>query len=77
MFITLLSDSIARIHGLHAAAVFANSQSIKNSLQQMKYDMNKKRSSTKSSIAISKRRTSATTEQPAAPHDDENDSDEL
>ena len=77
MFITLPSDSIVRIHGLHAAAVFANSQSIKNSLQQIKHDMNKKGSSTKSSIAVSKRRTSATTEQPIAPHDDENDNDEL
>ena len=42
------------MHGQHVASVFANSQSVKNSLQQMKHDINKKRSSIKSTITFSK-----------------------
>ncbi len=69
---SLLSGFIARIHGLNAASVFANNQSINNSWQQMKHDINKKGSSTKSS----KRRASTTTEQLPALHDDENNEDD-
>ncbi len=67
---------IARNHGLNTSSVFASSQSIKNSLQQMKHDINKKASSTKSSISVPKRRTSTTTEQLPAPRDDEDDKDD-
>ena len=79
LIFNFLSDFIARLHGLHAAAVFPNSQSIKNSLQQMKHDINKRSSSTKSSTTASKQRTSTTTEISSAPRaadDDDYDDDD-
>ncbi|CAF4617646.1 unnamed protein product [Rotaria sp. Silwood1] len=75
----LLLTFIARIHQINVASVIADSQSIKNSLQQMKHDNNKKTSSTRSSITLSKREIS-TTVQPSLlsnkEHDDDDD-DEL
>ncbi|CAF1593017.1 unnamed protein product [Rotaria magnacalcarata] len=67
---------LAHIHGLHAAAVFADCHSIKNSLQQMKHDINKKGSSSYSSMAASKQRTSTTIEIPSILHDDDDDDDD-
>ncbi|CAF3771937.1 unnamed protein product, partial [Rotaria sp. Silwood1] len=72
----LLLTFIARIHQINVASVIADSQSIKNSLQQMKHDNNKKISSTRSSITLSKREIS-TTVQPSLlsnkEHDDDDD----
>ncbi|CAF1338589.1 unnamed protein product, partial [Rotaria magnacalcarata] len=72
----LLLGFIAHIHGLHAVAVFADSHSIKNSLQQMKHDINKKSSSSYSSVAASKQRTSTTIEAPSIFHEDDDDDDD-
>ncbi|CAF1265868.1 unnamed protein product [Rotaria sp. Silwood1] len=72
----LLLSFIARIHRMSVASVFADSQSIKNSLQQMKHDVNKKKSSSKSSITVSKRATSATVQPSSLLNNDEDDSDE-
>ncbi|CAM4976310.1 unnamed protein product [Rotaria socialis] len=72
----LLLGFIAHIHGLHAVAVFADSHSIKNSLQQMKHDINKKSSSSYSSVAASKQRTSTTIETPSIFHEDDDDDDD-
>ena len=69
----LLPGFIARIHGLNVAAVFANGPSIKNSLQQMKHDINKKGSSTYSSINPSKQKLSTTIEPLPVLSDDEDD----
>ncbi len=67
-----LLDYIAYIHGLHTAVVFANSQSVKNSLQQMKHNV-KKQESGQSSI----KRTSTTTEQVLDSHENLYEGDEL
>ncbi|CAF4394843.1 unnamed protein product [Rotaria sp. Silwood2] len=75
----LLLTFIARIHQINVASVISDSQSIKNSLQQMKHDNNKKNSSTRSSITLSKREIS-TTVQPSSlsnkEHDDDDDDDD-
>ncbi|CAF5032288.1 unnamed protein product, partial [Rotaria sp. Silwood1] len=71
----LILTFLARIHQLNVASVFADSQSIKNSLQQMKHDVNKKNSSTRSSITVSKRGTS-TTVQPSSLLNQEDDDDD-
>jgi hypothetical protein len=53
--------------------VFANSQSVKNSLQWMKHDIKKNGSSSRSTTNLSKRRFSTITDQTPAPYDDEDD----
>ncbi|CAF2133708.1 unnamed protein product [Rotaria magnacalcarata] len=76
-FDTLLGF-IAHIHGLHTAVVFVDCQSIKNSLQQMKHDINKNGSSSYSSTTASIQRTSITIETPSILDEaDDNDDDEL
>ncbi|CAF1647390.1 unnamed protein product, partial [Rotaria magnacalcarata] len=61
----ILLSYLAYIHGLHPATTFANSQSIKNSLQQMKHDV-KKQTPNQSS-----KRNSTTTQQINVVHDDD------
>jgi hypothetical protein len=60
---------------LNLTSVVADSQSIKNSLQQMKHDGNKKKSSIKSSISLSKQGTS-TTVQPSLVLNNNEDNDD-
>ncbi|CAF1093450.1 unnamed protein product [Rotaria magnacalcarata] len=61
----ILLSYLAYIHGLHPATTFANSQSIKNSLQQMKHDV-KKQTPNQSS-----KRNSTITQQINVVHDDD------
>ncbi|CAF1337987.1 unnamed protein product [Rotaria sordida] len=61
----ILLDYLAYVHGLPPATTFANSQAIKNSLQQMKHDI-KKQTPNQSS-----KRTSTATQQTHGAHDDD------
>ncbi|CAF4668153.1 unnamed protein product, partial [Rotaria sp. Silwood2] len=71
----LLLSFIARIHQLNAASGFADSQSSKDSLQQMKHDINKKNALIRSSITLSKRGTSTTVQTSSLLNNDEDDDD--
>ncbi|CAF4442449.1 unnamed protein product [Rotaria sp. Silwood2] len=72
----ILLGHIAYVHGLNAATVFADSQSVKNSLQQMKHDV-KKHGQTASPIIQSTKRTSTTIENISGSHENSNEDDEL
>ncbi|CAF1417355.1 unnamed protein product [Rotaria sordida] len=69
----LLLGFLARIHQLNVASVLVNSQSIKNSLQQMKHDVKKKKPSIRLSITLSKQGASTTIQPLSLLNNDEED----
>ncbi|CAF1055579.1 unnamed protein product [Rotaria sordida] len=69
----LLLYFLARIHQLTVASAPVDSQSIKNSLQQMKQDVKKRKFSIISSITLSKQGTSTTVQRLSSSNNDEDD----
>ncbi|CAF3866657.1 unnamed protein product [Rotaria sordida] len=67
----VLLGLIAHIHGQHISSVFVDSNSIKNSLQQMKHDTNKKSPLRKLKKSILKARKSTTAQERLARNDED------
>ncbi|CAF2984155.1 unnamed protein product [Rotaria sp. Silwood2] len=69
----LLLGFLARIHQLNVSSVLTESQSIKNSLQQMKHDEKKRKFSLRSSITLSNQGTSTAGQPLSSLSNDEDD----